>query len=65
MQGKIQCILNEGTIIQALCLTDNGRLFPINFDWQMFQHFAEAQNGELIGLEVDYDGEVVRVLNEA
>jgi hypothetical protein len=43
---------------------DEPSVFPANFDWRMFKHFAEsveAQGKDLKGLEVEYDGETVQI----
>ena len=65
MRGKITAVTNHGTIVQLLCEatdSESPSLFPINFDWRMFQHFADSVSEmglSLEGLEVEYDGEVL------
>jgi hypothetical protein len=36
IQGTVKSILNHGTIIQMLVITDEGRLYPVNLDHRMF-----------------------------
>lgn len=39
--GKVQSIIDHGTIVQMLVVTDEGRLYPVNFDHRMFFHMWE------------------------
>jgi len=67
VKGKIIDVVNQGTIVQVFCSNSDGdepSVFPTNFDWRMFKHFAEsveAQGKDLKGLEIEYDGETVSI----
>lgn len=66
MHGKITELVNQGTIIQVMVVTDAGRLLPVNFDHRMFRHLVEGRGArspeDLIGqgvtFELDEIGEV-------
>lgn len=62
MKGTICDVVNLGTIVQVITKDEE---VVINFDRRMFHRFLEGACGEdammedLLGLEIDYDGETV------
>ena len=54
--GKTEKIINHGTIIQLLLITEDGHLETVNFDHRMFQHFYEA-NAPLKDKTIAFDPE--------
>ena len=58
VQGKVESVVNHGTIIQMLIVTDEGRLYPVNFDHRMFYNMWEDLGGvDLKGQRVIVHGE--------
>ena len=69
MKGKICGVVNHGTVI-TVDVRGERDFFIIPWEWRMFQHFLESTCGEgammedLLGLQIEYDGEQVFVLEE-
>ncbi len=42
VQGKVESVIDHGSIIQLLVITDKGRLYPVNFDHRMFWNMWEG-----------------------
>lgn len=41
VQGKVESVIDHGSIVQILVITDQGRLYPVNFDHRMFYSMWE------------------------
>ena len=54
MVGKVFHIENHGTIVIVWIKNEEGR-HPIYFDHRPFANLSEAEDGNIIGREVEYD----------
>lgn len=57
MAGKIIDVVNQGTIVLVLLLTDDQRIIDVAFDHRCFQWLLQGeccQPGELIGRDATY-----------
>jgi hypothetical protein len=41
IQGKVESVIDLGSIVQMLVVTDQGRLYPVSFDHRMFFNMWE------------------------
>ena len=58
VQGRVQSIIDHGTIIQMLVVTEEGGLYPVDFDHRMFFNMWENLGGvDLNGRRVVVSGE--------
>lgn len=68
MRGTIADIIDSGSIVRLLCLSDGDpSLFTVDFERRYFSRFAEAVVAEgksLKGLEIEYDDDT-KVINIA
>jgi hypothetical protein len=56
MQGIITKVENHGTII-IVWIENEEDSIPIYFDHRPFGHMAEAEGGDIINRQVEYDAE--------
>ena len=54
MVGKIVSIENHGTIIMVWVENEDG-VYPIYFDHRPFSNMWEAEGGDIVGRQVEYD----------
>jgi len=61
MRGVICAIRDEGTVVLMHCQGE--RFFTVPFDRRPFARMWEAENGDVVGREVEYDHPTVRFID--